>query len=248
MRKRTRKIGLALNVFWLVLVGTTKAGPPFVTDDPEVPPVGGWEINIPFTLNRTPGLTQMNAPLLDFNYGLPQLQLEFDIPVAVSSDDRKGTNAGLGDLLYGVKWRFFEDEKTQIQLGTYPQMFAPTGDYRRGLGGGRPNYILPLLAEKSWDKWTLYGDVGYRLQTALGQQNYWYSGIVLQREINQRLSLGLEVFGNTPTVPDARPDIAFNVGGSLKLQEHLNFIFTTGRDFVGDTHAMLYLGLQIVTK
>jgi hypothetical protein len=100
MRKRTRKIGLALNVFWLVLVGTTKAGPPFVTDDPEVPPVGGWEINIPFTLNRTPGLTQMNAPLLDFNYGLPQLQLEFDIPIAVSSDDRKGTNAGLGDLLY----------------------------------------------------------------------------------------------------------------------------------------------------
>jgi hypothetical protein len=247
MGGRIKNIGLALAVGCFVLIGTAAAGPPFVTDDPEVPPVGGWEINIPFTLNRTTGSTQMNAPLFDFNYGLPQLQLEFDIPVAVNSD-RKATNAGLGDLLYGIKWRFFDDEKTQIQFGTYPQMFAPTGSYRRGLGGGRPNYILPLLAEKSWGKWTLYGNVGYRLQTALGEQSYWYTGAVLQREINDRLSLGGELFGNTTTVPNGRPEFAFNVGGSLKLNDHLNFIFTGGRDFVGDTHAMLYLGLQIVTK
>jgi len=247
MEGRIKNIGIALAVVWFVLIGTVEAGPPFVTDDPEVPPVGGWEINIPFTLNRTPGSTQMNAPLFDFNYGLPQLQLEFDIPVAVFSD-RKATNAGLGDLLYGIKWRFFKDEKTQVQFGTYPQMFAPTGNYREGLGGGRPNYILPLLAEKSWGKWTLYGDVGYRLQTALGEQSYWYTGAVLQRDINDRLSLGVELFGNTTTVPNGRPDFAFNVGGSLKLNDHLHFIFTGGRDFVGDTHAMLYLGLQIVTK
>jgi hypothetical protein len=34
----------------------------------------------------------------------------------------------------------------------------------------------------------------------------------------------------------------------LKLNDHLNFIFTAGRDLVGDTHATLYLGLQILTK
>jgi hypothetical protein len=237
---------LLFGLYWLVLVGTAQAGPPFVTDDPEVPPVGGWEINIPFTLSRYPGSTQMDAPLLDMNYGLPQLQIEFDVPMAISTDDR--TDAGLGDLLYGIKWRFWDDEKTQTQIAIYPQMFAPTGNYHEGLGGGRPNYILPLLAEKSWDKWTLYGNVGYRLQKALGQQSYWYTGFVLQRDITERLSLGAELFGNTSTVPSGHPDIAFNLGGSLKLQEHLNFIFTAGRDFTGDTHAMLYLGLQIVTK
>jgi hypothetical protein len=57
-----KNIGCALVIGWFVLIGTAKAGPPFVTDDPEVPPVGGWEINIPFTLNRTPGSTQMSAP------------------------------------------------------------------------------------------------------------------------------------------------------------------------------------------
>jgi hypothetical protein len=248
MGERIKNIGFALAIGWFVLIGTAYAGPPFVTDDPEVPSVGGWEINIPFTLDRTPGLTQMNAPLLDMNYGLPQLQIEFDIPLAVSEDDRKETNAGLGDLLYGFKWRFFNDDKTKTEIAIYPQMFAPTGNYREGLGGGRPGYILPLLVEKSWDKWTLYGNVGYRLQTALGEQSYWYTGAVLKREINESLSLGVELFGNTTTVPNGRPDFAFNIGGSLKFNDHLNFIFAGGRDFVGDTHAMLYLGLQIVTK
>ena len=75
-------------VTWsLMLASIARAGPPFVTDDPEVPPVGGWEINIPFTLQRTPGTTDIQAPLFDLNYGLPNIQLEFDVPVAVVKDN-----------------------------------------------------------------------------------------------------------------------------------------------------------------
>ena len=37
-------------------------------------------------------------------------------------------------------------------------------------------------------------------------------------------------------------------GGSLKLREHLNLLFSGGRDIVGDTHAMAYIGLQLLTK
>jgi hypothetical protein len=231
----------------LMLASIARAGPPFVTDDPEVPPVGGWEINIPFTLQRTPGTTDIQAPLFDLNYGLPNIQLEFDVPVAVVKDNL-GTAAGLGDILLGIKWRFFEDKHLHIQLGTYPQVFAPTGDAKSGLGNGRPTYELPLLAEKSWDKCTFYGETEYWLQTAPGQRNYWFLGAVLQHDITDRLSLGLELFGNTQKQSGTRPDVAFNIGGSFKLTEHLNLLFTGGRDIYGDTKAMLYLGLQILTK
>jgi Putative MetA-pathway of phenol degradation len=238
----------AIFVAWiLMLASIVRAGPPFVTDDPEVPPVGGWEINIPFTLQRTPGTTDIQAPLFDLNYGLPNIQLEFDVPVAVVKDNL-GTAAGLGDILLGIKWRFFEDKHLHIQLGTYPQVFAPTGDAKSGLGSGRPTYELPLLAEKSWDKWTFYGETEYWLQTAPGQRNYWFLGAVLQHDITDRLSLGLELFGNTQRQSGTRPDVAFNIGGSFKLTEHLNLLFTGGRDIYGDTKAMLYLGLQILTK
>ncbi len=158
---------------------------------------GGWEINIPFILDRAPGKTEMDAPLFDLNYGLPNVQLKLEFPVEIAHEDGAGTAAGAGDLVLGVKWRFWNNERTQLQLGTYPQLVAPTGDRARGLGQGQPAYLLPFLAQKSWGNWTLYGNVGYWWQTAAETHDYVYAGAVLEREINERLTLGVELFGNS---------------------------------------------------
>lgn len=240
--------GLIFGIALLLVVDAAKAGPPFVTDDPELLPPGGWEINIPFILERTPGRTEMDAPLFDLNYGLPEVQLKLEFPIKIVRDNTKGADAGAGDLLLGVKWRFLNNEKSQLQFGIYPQVLVPTGDRERGLGEGRPGFVLPVLAQKSWEKWTLYGDVGYWWQSAAGTRNYFYAGAVLEREISDRLTVGFELFGNSPTERGARSDVAFNLGGTWKLSEHVNFLFTGGRDIVGDTQAMAYIGLQILTK
>jgi len=232
----------------LLIIDFVDAGPPFVTDDPEPPPPGGWEINIPFILERTPGKTEMDAPLLDLNYGLPDVQLKLEFPVKIAEDDKTGTSIGAGDLLLGVKWRFLNNEQAQFQLGTYPQLLLPTGDRARGLGEGQPGFVLPLVAQKSWDEWTLYGNVGFWWQTAAETRNYFYAGAVLEREINERLTLGAELFGNSPKERGGRCDIAFNVGGIWKLNKKVNLLFTGGRDVVGNTHAMAYVGLQFLTK
>ena len=68
-------------VSWLVANPSVQCGPPFVTDDPEPPPPGGWEINVPFILQRVPGETEMDAPLFDLNYGLPEVQLKLEFPI-----------------------------------------------------------------------------------------------------------------------------------------------------------------------
>jgi hypothetical protein len=232
----------------LLAIGLAQAGPPFVTDDPEPPSPGGWEINVPFILERTPGKTEMDAPLFDFNYGLPDVQLKLEFPIKIVYADSDGTAAGAGDLLLGVKWRFLNNEQSQFQLGTYPQLLLPTGDKARDLGEGRPAFVLPLVAQKSWDKWTLYGNVGFWWQTAAETRDYFYAGAVLEREINERLTLGTELFGNSPKERGGRCDIAFNVGGIWKLNKNVNLLFTGGRDIVGDTHAMAYVGLQFLTK
>lgn len=232
----------------LFAIHSVRAGPPFVTDDPEPPPPGGWEINIPFILERTPGNTEMNAPLFDLNYGLPNIQLNLQFPIEIEHEDNNGTAAGLGDMLLGVKWRFFNNEKSQLQIGMYPELLVPTGDHSRGLGEGRVAFVLPLVAQKSWDKWTLFGNIGFWWRTAAGARTYVYAGAVLEREINDRLTLGVELFGNPPKEHGSRSDVAFNLGGTWKLNRHLNLLFTGGRDIVGDTHAMAYIGLQVLTK
>ena len=237
-------LGLGL----LLTTGSTKAGPPFVTDDPEPPPPGGWEINVPFILDHASGETQMDTPLFDLNYGLPDIQLKLEIPIKIVHEDSNGTAAGAGDALIGVKWRFLNDQRSQSQLGTYPQLLLPTGDHAHSLGGGRTAFVLPLVAQQSWGKWTLYGNVGYWWQGAHETRDYFYAGAVLEREINERLELGVELFGNSPKERSGRSDVAFNVGGTWKLGEHLNLLFSGGRDIVGDTHTMAYIGLQLLTK
>jgi hypothetical protein len=232
----------------LLVINSARAGPPFVTDDPEPPPPGGWEINIPYIVERASGTTEMDAPLFDLNYGLPDIQLKLEIPIKIVHEDNNGTAAGVGDLLIGVKWRFFNSEKSQLQIGMYPQLLVPTGDHARGLGEGRVAFVLPLVAQKTWHKWTLYGNVGFWWRTAAETRNYVYAGAVLEREINERLTLGVELFGNSPKERRANSDFAFNVGGTWKLSRRLNLLFTGGRDIVGDTHLMAYVGLQVLTK
>jgi hypothetical protein len=235
-------------ISWLLTLDFTQAGPPFVTDDPEPPPPGGWEINVPFIIEHASGSTEMAAPLFDFNYGLPNVQLKLEFPVEVLHQDGAGTAAGAGDLVLGVKWRFLNNERTQLQLGTYPQLLVPTGDRASGLGQGQPAYLFPFLVQKSWSKWTVYGDIGYWWQTAAGTRDYVYAGAVLEREINDRLEIGVELFGNSPKERGGRSELAFNLGGTWKLSKHLNLLFSGGRDIVGDTHAMAYIGLQLLTK
>jgi hypothetical protein len=239
---------VVLGIGLLLAIHLARAGPPFVTDDPEPPPPGGWEINVPFILERASGSTEMDAPLFDLNYGLPDIQLKLEVPIKIAHEDSNGTVAGAGDLLIGVKWRFFNSEKSQVQLGVYPQMLLPTGNHARGLGEGRTAFVLPLVAQKSWDKWTLYGNVGFWWKTAAEARNYVYAGAVLERDINERLTLGAELFGNSPKERGGRSDVAFNLGGSWKLSTHVNLLFAAGRDIVGDTTAMAYVGLQVLTK
>ena len=171
-----------------------------------------------------------------------------DSPQKRSNDDSDGTVSGAGDLLVGVKWRFLNNEQSKFQVGVYPQLLVPTGDHSRGLGDGQPGFVLPLLAQKSWDNWTLYGDVGYWWQAGAQTRDYVYAGAVLEREINERLTLGVELFGNSSKERGRRSELAFNVGGAWKLSKHFNLLFSGGRDIVGDTHAMAYIGLQLLTK
>ena len=58
----------------------------------------------------------------------------------------------------------------------------------------------------------------------------------------------MEFFGNSPKERGIRSELAFNIGATWKMREHLNLLFSGGRDIVGDTHAMAYIGLQLLTK
>lgn len=244
-----REIGRITILGVLFSAGVAWAGPPFVTDDPETPEWHGWEINIPFTLERTQDKLEMQMPLFDINYGFkPNVQLKVEFPFLYTHPVDGGQEFGLGDTLVGIKWRFIEEGRWRPQLAFYPQTILPTGDSKRGLGEGKPSYLIPLVGQKSWDQWTLYGNMGYTVQTAEDSRNFWYSGIVITRNISERLKLGGELFGNSKKEANGQSEIAFNFGGELLLTDRYRLLFSAGRSLRDGPSLMVYFGLRIVLK
>jgi hypothetical protein len=80
---------------------SARAGPPFVTNDPDPPEVGQWEINLPWTLKRSQD-GSLSGELITFdpNYGYDHFtQLSIELPVPYSGSEEGGFSTGIGDVL-----------------------------------------------------------------------------------------------------------------------------------------------------
>ena len=231
-----------------VIVATAaQAGPPYVTEDPETPPLHGWEINIPFTLEHESGEKAFETPLFDINYGYRgNVQLKVEFALLNMRLDGGRTERGLSDICVGVKWRFLEEDGRLPQMAIYPQVTLPTGDDQRGLGEGKPSFRLPLVAQKSWGPWTVYGNVGAGLQSRPGSRDFWFHGVTVVREVSSSLELGVEEYGNSPTDWDERSSLGFNLGGTWKVAEAMNILFSAGRTVRGEQATTVYLGIQVL--
>jgi hypothetical protein len=238
---------VALLTASVIIATAAQAGPPFVTDDPETPPLHGWEINIPFTLEHESGEQVFETPLFDINYGYRRnVQLKVEFALLNVRLDGYRTERGLSDTSVGVKWRFLEEDQHLPQMAVYPQVTLPTGDDQRGLGEGKPSYRLPLVVQKSWGPWTVFGNFGAVLQSRPGSRDFWFHGLTVLREVSPSLELGLEEYGNSPTDRDERSSLGFNSGAIWKVAESLNVLFSAGRTFRGEEATTVYLGIQVL--
>jgi len=230
---RPAALGLALAV---TVSGAVKAGPPFLTDDPEPVDLGHYEF---YTFSTGVGVkddTSGVLPGFEFNYGLiPNGQLH--ILARTAFDDPAGgpTRFGLGDTEVGFKYRFIQEQKDGAgpQVGVFPLVELPTGDQGRGLGAGHVSLFLPVWIQKSFDQWTTYGGGGYwfNQDDKFGDRDYWFAGWLLQRQVTKTLALGGELFHQTADRFDGRDTTGFNLGGVYDINDHNHLLFSAGRAF-----------------
>jgi len=121
-----------------VRLGPCLPRPPFVTNDPDPPELGQWEVNLPWTLKRAKdGSLSGELVTFDVNYGYdPFTQLSIELPLPYSHPAEAGFHTGAGDVLFEYKRRFGTDPEAGY-FGINPQLTAPTGDEEWGLGAGR---------------------------------------------------------------------------------------------------------------
>lgn len=226
MAKFIARLGLTLMLaagLGFAREGPAHAGPPFVTDDPEPTDTGHWEI-----YNFVAG-TQVAGDMagqagFDINYGgAKDLQLTTTIPL-----DYQAGQAGLGAIELAAKYRFLHQSDTSWlpDVAVFPRVFVPTAS--RQFGPLRLNLLLPLWAEKDFGPWSVFGGGGYQLNPGPSQRDYWLSGLTVQRTLNDRFSLGAEIYHQTPQALGARTFTGVNLGAITKLTDHWSLLASGG--------------------
>src|SRR5579871_2024834 len=196
MRTHTRFLSLALTAVALFSrAAMAQGGPPFISDDPDTPGNHHWEVNLGFLGERNPAGGAYQVPDIDINFGLGNpIQLKFELPLAVTESRGPAghVDAGLGNSLLGVKYRFYahhtkhekeeapEERESNFALSVYPQVALnnPTNSVARQIVDPGPEALLPMEAKAILGPIRVSGEVGYWL-TKGTVPNSWIHGAVV---------------------------------------------------------------------
>ncbi len=223
-----------------------QGGPPLLTDDPGTPGRNNWEINLGYTIDRQSGYNEYETPILDMNYGWgDRVQLKYEMPYIYAGIGGSSLISGPGDSKFGVKIRFFQDDKLGLNISTYPQLEVnnTSNSVRRGLVYNGPLFLLPLEVTKKVGPIDVDLEVGHWFTQ---QQGYWISGLAFAHQATRRLEVLGEVYSDsTPVGPR---DNTFDFGGRYRLKRNALFIFMAGRSFSppssGQSQFIGYFGMQ----
>jgi len=244
-----RSSALALVGSMLVL-GPTSAGPPLVTDDPDVTPRHHVEISIPYELEVDIGGTQMYLPQIDASYGLTS-ELELSTAGGVMRARPAGglPSVGMSDLAVGLKWRVAQSARHGVQVSVSSEVTFPSGDAALGLGQGGLGVDLSLMAGRQFGDTTVYLHLGYETFPTVALTNHFFAGLAVDQPVGSRLHLLGEVYGNQfnePTERGGRGQLLWNVGAAYEFDDGDSaLLFSIGRAFRGDPSTTVYIGPQI---
>lgn len=241
---------LLLGIGCVVWIAPAQAGPPYLTDDPEPPPLGHWEA-VFFTMGlEAQGAATGFLPAIEFNYGgFEDTQLHIQVPVGFAAGGDAGTKFGGADIELGVKYRFVEEDEDgwRPQVAVYPFVEVPTASSHNGLASRSVDYFLPVWAQKDLGaNWTVDAGGGYWIDPR--DRNYWFAGALLQRKLTDALVVGAEAFHQSPAIEGEPAFTGFNIGATYDLSAHAHLLVSAGRGLTnaGSSDQLTwYIGYEI---
>jgi Putative MetA-pathway of phenol degradation len=239
-------------------VDMTVASPPMAIDDTGTPGPGNWEVNIVFAGDLSTDSDTYESPLVDINYGVGEkVQLKYEVPYVfardVPTDEAGNTEAvnaqGVGNSVVGVKYRFYDNDETNLSLAVYPQIeFRSPGARTRENGGvadGGTTWILPLQLTKDFASASITANVGVEKSTD-DPHAPLSAGFGAGTRLTDKLAILGEVVGKNLDSADERR-ILLDVGVRMKISEKQALVAALGLDLHagdGQRHHYFTVGYQ----
>jgi hypothetical protein len=95
------------------------------------------------------------------------------------------------------------------------------------------------------DGWTAYGGGGYWINPGPHRRNWWYTGIVIQRQLTPTLTPGFEFFHGTSQEVEESREIGVNFGMIWDLSRVQHIIFSAGPAIEGPNQMQGYFAYQL---
>jgi len=227
-----------------------QGGPPLVTDDPDTPGRGNWEVNAAVIGAQSHGHWDLAVPDLDINYGWGEhVQLKVDLNWASAETEPGRRMSGLGATDFGVKWRFVDQEKSGFALSIYPQesMNLAPSSVARGLTTEGRQFFLPAEISTSYGEFNLDAEVG-RNFVQRGPDE-WLAGVIVAHPCGPALECGFELHG---VLIEHQFEPLVNLGVHWQIAKHVILLAAAGREFgsaADDRQRFLfYFGFQLLRE
>jgi hypothetical protein len=245
----SRIAGAALAALLALVPASARAqgGPPLITDDPDTPGPGYWEINVSSSFEKNRLEHSFETPRLDLNYGWGRrIQLKYEVPWVGVHVAGEPTRSGAGNSVAGVKWRFLGQEGKTLAWSVYPQLEFNTdhASVTKGLVEPGHQLVLPTEITLELAHVEINGEVGrdFAEKGASG----WVYGLSTEAAVTKRLELLGEIHGERrggePT------ELIVNVGGRQKLTRQIALMAAVGRAIHGAPdqrpRLLVFAGLQ----
>jgi hypothetical protein len=209
------------------------AGPPYDTDDPAPTDYRNYEIYSGAATHQDVGVATSELPFLEINYGLmPNVQFSAHFGDAQQTTPGTPSAYGLEDFESGLKVRFMQETARSPQISFYPQVTFATG--ASGVGQGHGTLFLPLWAQKTVGKVTIFGGGGFDFDRDETGNGDWQAGLAATYPLSPDDTIGMEFTRTTPHDDYAQSDIG--VGYTHMLGAVHGLLFSAGRSYGSQPH------------
>ncbi|HTZ55557.1 MAG TPA: hypothetical protein VMB20_10885 [Candidatus Acidoferrum sp.] len=214
------------------------AGPPFDTDDPDPTQYRNYEIYAGATTHRDTATSTSELAFLEINYGLmPNVQFSVHAGTAESTAFAQPNGYGFEDFEMGLKTRFIQESEHSPQVSIYPQVTFATG--ASAVGEGHGTFFLPIWAQKTIGKVTVFGGGGWEFDRDDTGNGDWQAGLAATYPLTADDTIGMEVTRTTPHDDYSQSDIG--VGYIHMLGAYHALLFSLGRSYGQQPHYRGYV-------
>ncbi len=220
------------------------AGTPYNVDDPATTEAGHTGISLNYFSTQIRGSEAQSAPNITVTYGqTPKLELDLLAGLATARASGTDRQTGFGDIVLGARWRFAEETRRAPQVGLAYFLKVPTASTTYGLGTGKADHLLYLMAAKSYGKAYVFGQAGCGCPGMKGQKNNAVYGLACTYQTTEKLVLGVQVYGNTTPADGVPGELAYGVGLTDNYAANQALLVAASHSTRGLSDLNLYVGI-----